>query len=420
MSGALLTRERADAALARLATDSDRIAESLVAMDAHPGHHLLRGTTPTGLTAQRWAEASAAMATLWEQFATYRATLDRARAVRDRRAKPGDEELAELTELLTGPVIELDAEHVPIERRGLTGPAHVVERITLDQLLGRMQASFDLVTGVLAAAEAAWSAVIGRLDPLDGELRAVSVLAESVAAGDKAVAAAVHRIGQGLERVREQLITDLLAVHRDDPLPGLTAELAELRARLVEFESVRATFDQRLTALDRTVSDVEGVEATARQTYAAVQEKIANPGLPEPTDRVSAGLRERLRRLMAGGSDTVAENWPALAAEAAALDRDAAAALRDARLALGTVTGLLDRRAELRGRLEAFQVKAARLGFAEDLELQAVHGDAQTLLFTAPCDLPAATRALNRYQQALQDRERARRAGHGDHTGENT
>jgi hypothetical protein len=413
MSGALLTRERADAALARLATDSDRIAESLVAMDAHAGHQLLRGTTPTGLTAQRWTEASAAMATLWEQFATYRATLDRARAVRARRAKPGDEELAELTELLTGPVIELDAQHVPIERRGLTGAAHVVERITLDQLLGRMQASFDLVTGVLAAAEAAWSAVIGRLDPLDGELRTVSVLAESVAAGDKSVAAAVNRIGQGLERVREQLITDLLAVHRDDPLPGLTRELAELRARLVELESVRATFDQRLAALDRTVSDVEGVEATARQTYAAVREKIANPGLPEPTGAVSAGLRDRLRRLSAGTDD-----WPVLAAEAAALDRDATAALRDARLALGAITGLLDRRAELRGRLEAFQVKAARLGFAEDLDLQAVHGDAQTLLFTAPCDLPAATRALNRYQQALQDRERARRGGSTD--GENT
>lgn len=414
MSGVLLTRERADAALARLATDSDRIAESLVAMDAHAGHQLLRGATPTGLTARRWTEASAAMATLWEQFATYRSTLDRARAVRDRRAKPGDEELAELTELLTGPVIELDAEHVPIERRGLTGAAHVVERITLDQLLSRMQASFDLVTGVLAAAEAAWSAVIGRLDPLDGELRAVSVLAESVAAGDKSVAAAVNRIGKGLERVREQLITDLLTVHRDDPLPGLTTELAELRARLVELESVRATFDQRLAALDRTVSDVEGVEATARQTYAAVQEKIANPGLPEPTDTVSAGLRERLRRLTAGDTDA----WPALAADAAALDRDTTAALRDARVALGAITGLLDRRAELRGRLEAFQVKAARLGFAEDLELQAVHGDAQTLLFTAPCDLPAATRALNRYQQALQDRERARRGDsiHGENT----
>ncbi|MGH3763344.1 MAG: hypothetical protein ACRDTB_37155, partial [Actinophytocola sp.] len=68
--------------------------------------------------------------------------------------------------------------------------------------------------------------------------------------------------------------------------------------------------------------------------------------------------------------------------------------------------GLLDRRAELRGRLEAYRVKAARLGYAEDLALERLHQRTQELLFTAPCDLPAATRALNRYQQALQHRER--------------
>ncbi|MGH3881629.1 MAG: hypothetical protein ACRDSK_31790, partial [Actinophytocola sp.] len=70
--------------------------------------------------------------------------------------------------------------------------------------------------------------------------------------------------------------------------------------------------------------------------------------------------------------------------------------------------GLLDRRAELRGRLEAYRVKAARLGYGEDLALEKLHLRAQELLFTAPCDLAAATRALNRYQQGLQDRERPR------------
>jgi hypothetical protein len=70
------------------------------------------------------------------------------------------------------------------------------------------------------------------------------------------------------------------------------------------------------------------------------------------------------------------------------------------------ITGLLDRRAELRGRLEAYQVKAARLGHAEDAELSGLHDEAHEILFTAPCDLPAATRALNRYRQAIQDRTR--------------
>ena len=50
-----LDREEADRALNRLAAESDRIAEALVAMDGHPGHQLLRTATLTGVTRQRWA-----------------------------------------------------------------------------------------------------------------------------------------------------------------------------------------------------------------------------------------------------------------------------------------------------------------------------------------------------------------------------
>jgi hypothetical protein len=101
-----------------------------------------------------------------------------------------------------------------------------------------------------------------------------------------------------------------------------------------------------------------------------------------------------------------AGRWPELAEEADELDRVATGTLAAARKALRAITGLLDRRAELRGRLEAYQVKAARLGHAEDLDLEKLHTAAHDLLFTAPCDLPAATRALNRYLQGIQDRER--------------
>jgi hypothetical protein len=53
-------------------------------------------------------------------------------------------------------------------------------------------------------------------------------------------------------------------------------------------------------------------------------------------------------------------------------------------------------------------VKAARLGHAEDGELSRLHDEAHRILFTAPCDLAAATRALNRYRQAIQDRTQPR------------
>jgi hypothetical protein len=226
----VLSRDEVDAALDKVSADSDRIAESLLEMDNHPGHQLMRAATLTGTTERRWAETSAAMTTLWDQFATYRAMLDRAKEVRARRARPGDDELAELTEILSGPVVELDAEHVPIERRGLTGPAHVAERMTLDELLARMRATFGLVTAVLATAESTWSAAIGQLEPLDTRLRDVSILAESVAAGDKEIAATVNGLRRGLDRARELVLTDVLTVSSTDPLPGLERQVGDLES----------------------------------------------------------------------------------------------------------------------------------------------------------------------------------------------
>jgi hypothetical protein len=64
-------------------------------------------------------------------------------------------------------------------------------------------------------------------------------------------------------------------------------------------------------------------------------------------------------------------------------------------------TGLLERRTELRGRLEAYRAKATARGHAEDPELAVLHRVAHGVLFTAPCDLPEATRAVGRYQQAV-------------------
>jgi len=403
MGDAVLSREEIDRALEKVTDDNDRIAESLVAMDGHPGHQLLRNAALAGLTATRWAEASAAMATLWEQFARYRALVDRAKEVRARRARPGEDELAELTELLSGQVVELDSQAIPIEHRGLTGPSEVTERITLTELLARMRAAFDMVTDVLATAETAWSTAVARLDPLDKRVHAVSVLAESVASGDRDVTAEVNGLRRGLDRTRELVLTDVLTARATDAVNGIVRQLDKLESDLSELARVRDEFGGRLTALESTLSDIEAAEATARQTYAAVRDKIASPGLPEPSGQASAALRARLGRLVAQRESV---SWAQLAREADELDRVAFTTLDAARTALRAITGLLDRRAELRGRLEAYQVKAARLGHAEDRPLEELHTEAHNLLFTAPCDLPAATRALNRYLKAIQERER--------------
>ena len=61
--------------------------------------------------------------------------------------------------------------------------------------------------------------------------------------------------------------------------------------------------------------------------------------------------------------------------------------------------GLLARRDELRGRLDAYRAKAAAKGLAENDELTSRYEQARALLFAAPCDLRGSTRAVFAYQQ---------------------
>ena len=391
-----LDREAADRALDRLGGECDRIAESLVAMDAHPGHQLLRGSALTGLTQRRWVETSTAMATLWEQFDAYRTLLDRAKAVRARRSRPGQPELTELTELLTGNVVELNQQQVPIERRGLTGPALTTDKITLAELVTRMKDGYAKVTEVLAQAEQAWSTTLARLDPLDGELRSLAAQAESV---DTNQLAAVGRIRERLAEIRTRTVTDPLAIGTDNPLHGIEDELANVRTRLTELATTRDSVDARLDRLGTRLAEIDATQERARTVEHTVREKIASPGLAEITDLTTA-LTARIAAL---APLRQAGDWATLAAELDRLDQAVARAQAEAATRLEARTGLLDRRLELRGRLDAYRAKAERLGLAENLDLAALHTQAYDLLYTSPTDLAAATRAVNRYQQAVQE-----------------
>ena len=141
-----MDRDEVDRVLAVRGAESDRIAQSLLAMDDHPGHALL-------VPAEREAVAA-----LWAQFEAYRRLLQQARDVRDRAERPTPADLAELTELLTGRAVELDSHSVPLSRRGLTGPAVIADRVALDELVTRMRAGYASVVDTLARAEARYTA----------------------------------------------------------------------------------------------------------------------------------------------------------------------------------------------------------------------------------------------------------------------
>jgi len=115
--------------------------------------------------------------------------------------------------------------------------------------------------------------------------------------------------------------------------------------------------------------------------------------LPTPAD-TEAALRADLRSLAS--------------ADAAALRslRHRIEAARNAvRDSEALAQGLIDRRGELKGRLTAYQAKAARLGLGEDRDLLACSRIAAGLLSRRPCDLRAVTRAITDYRQLIAEKQ---------------
>jgi hypothetical protein len=64
----------------------------------------------------------------------------------------------------------------------------------------------------------------------------------------------------------------------------------------------------------------------------------------------------------------------------------------------------IEERNQLRGRLDAYQAKAGKLGLIEDLDLSSMFDEAYEALYTAPTDLARAAELVRCYQQALEER----------------
>ena len=64
----------------------------------------------------------------------------------------------------------------------------------------------------------------------------------------------------------------------------------------------------------------------------------------------------------------------------------------------------IEERNQLRGRLDAYQAKAGKLGLIEDLELSSMFAEAHEALYRAPTDLAGAAELVRCYQRALEER----------------
>ncbi|AXQ57191.1 MULTISPECIES: hypothetical protein [Streptomyces] len=405
--GPVLDRDEADRALARLGAEREAVETSLLALQDHAGRRLLEGAALTGTTAGRWRTTEADITRLWAYFDAYSAAVAEAREVRARRRWPGREELAALTELLRGASVT-----VPGTPGGGPGAAVLAERLSLAELVDRMNTLYAESLAVVVAADAVWSALPARIDLLAAEQRRTKSLAGSVGVlpGEHPAGDDLERIGRVLTVLREQVVSDPLSfwVASDGgATPGAgrpdtrrydreARALEEVRREIEAVLQVRQDAEARLARLRDVLSRADRTLAEARTARGEVLAKIAASEVPAVNGPPSA-----LKEQVAAAADHRRHGrWHRLSPLLEALERRADDELERARASLTAVTAPLAVRAELRGRLDAYRAKVSRLGLAEDPVLAERYDAARRVLWSAPCDLRVAEEAVLRFQRA--------------------
>jgi hypothetical protein len=383
--------------LSTLGATHERIAAAMFAVDSHPGLAFLRGSGLSGRTAQRAATLNPEVRLLWAHFSAIGEVLERARTIRTGHRRLDDADWDALELLLAEPVIALDEAGLPVDRSGPT----VARMVRADELATELERRCKELTGHLSEVDSAWSAVATQWAPLTEASDAAIAQAAELGEPDVAQALAAR-----LAAARAEDLTDPLTAAPGGQLrPAARTRLGELRTeldvvrkRLAEIGALRDGYPGRVAQLRDLVDELAEAEHRTRDSYAQVQRKIADPRLP-PVPASSAMVRARLPRPDHIHNGRLGK----LAEELAGLERDIRQALARARELGAGADQLIARRDELRGRLDAYRAKAARSGFAEDGGLTDRYQTAHDLLFTAPCKLPAATKAVYAYQQALNE-----------------
>jgi hypothetical protein len=391
-----MSRDQVDRALERLTAERERITNGLVELEAHQGYRLLRDAPLTGATERRRDELNTRMTALWRLSEAHERVLGEARELRARHAKPGQAQLAELTRLLTGASVELVGAEVPLERRTLLGPTG--EWLSLGAVVARMTPLYEEAAGAIAAIDGVWTALLNALAGVEDTARAAEAMLTALGARD----GGFDELTRRLAALRETVRTDPLSLAPGDrpdtsDIDQAGEELTALRHRLEDAIRVRDDHDDRVREIEETIALVRAAEQETVRARDVVLAKIASPSLPDLPGSAAA-LTDRLAALRTFRGEG---RWLDLAARAADLERAAAAALEQARTATQLISGVLERRDELRGRLDAYRAKAGRLGHAEDERLTRLYEAARDLLWTSPCDLRQATVALARFQRAI-------------------
>ncbi|MEC3982651.1 serine protease, partial [Amycolatopsis sp. H20-H5] len=182
----------------------------------------------------------------------------------------------------------------------------------------------------------------------------------------------------------------LVLAFRRETSPGVSVIRSGAGARLPGEDDL----DGRIGVLASNLAELVEIE----QRHLHVTQRFADIAELPPRAR---RLRSALAQLRSAQSDGDPE-W--VKRHLSSCEHAVARALDRGRGRRGVLDQRMARRAELRARLEAYGEMAVHHGIVEDPELDNAYAHAWKLLFEGPCDVSAATYAVEHYARAVRKR----------------
>jgi hypothetical protein len=378
--------EHIDPRLADLHQACERISANLVDLEIDSGRQLLDATRLEGQSAARWASASQALTELWRRHGLLESLLTRADELRKSRR------IDEVASLLRGRSIELTSSEVPIERRKLLESAEESERCSPDELIASMSAAFDEVNAVLLQIGTAWEQLVPAIDDARRRLHAATELAAELHEGARAD---LEAAGQALNELHGAVTADPLSV---DPaeVGTLARTIEKIHAALEADVALKRGFEARVLEAREALQQLASSRNEARAAREELMVKISVPSAPPlpPDDDVERELSQIAALAQRGA-------WSQARAELEAWTERIAQRRDEAQRLLRASRIPIEARNQLRALLDAYQVKAKRLGMVEETEVADAYTRAQAALYNAPTDLNGAAQLVRAYQEMV-------------------
>ncbi len=395
------TPDRLDQQLTEWRSKLDRVSQNLIELHELSAYQRLSDPallTLTGQTQIEVAPALEAMNLLFQQFDLLTQLLDRAIALRQQlpRWLPSEQQLQEIETLLTGESIQLPGIQIPLMQRSLLSAQEIQAAVTPTQLLDAMIRAFEQAKTIVLKVDAAWTG---------GYQSAIALESEIAGLHDRASACGLNYTPEfsSLQGAIASLQFE------SDPFSAMEQltqqiqpQMEQIRTTIAQTEQQKLELAHRLKSAHEFLQAIVEQQKSAIATYQEAQAKITGMGLQLPisTETIEA-LSYWLRRLDTKFSDGTVqaisvglENWMMKAKEYRVQQEQSIAFNQS----------LMDLRRELRGRLDALQVKAVVRGVAEDQSLSTLSMQIKQSLYTRPTPLDQAIEQMTEYEKRLNKR----------------